>query len=301
MFFLPLLIGAAASAIGGGIGEAIKGAGRAKQEELLRQAMDEMGNIDLPTLERLAAEQLGPSALKDVTTDPRLTQAQYSDLGSLRETVDAGGLDLAAQADLNRATSRASRTAGANINRIQENLDARGAGNSAAGAVLQAQAAQDANQQAHDSAIDAAGAAWQRRMDALGKHASLAGGMRQQEYGEKSRAAEAEDSIARYNADARAAAAKYRNQVAQQAYENQYRVAKDKASMLAGKGERAAADADRTGNIATGIGNTVGTAVNAYGQQSQAEDDRKWQTEENQKNRDAGWQGFGAPYYLRRP
>lgn len=287
MFWFIPLIASAVSAIGGVVGQGIANMGRAEQERLLAASMDEMGKVDLPKLEALAAEQLGPSAMASVKTDPRLTGAQYSDLGQYRDIVNAGGLDLSAQADLNRATSRASRTAGGNINRIQEGLDARGAGNSAAGALLKAQAAQAENQQAHDSGLDAAAAAWQRRMDALGKHTQLAGGMRQQEFGEKARAAEAADAIARQNADYRTAAGRYRNQIAQQQYDNTYGKARDKASILAGVGKNAAEAGREGGNTAAALGNVAGTAINSYAQQSQAEDDRKWEADQRQKDRDA--------------
>ncbi len=279
-WFLPL-IAAGISAIGGAAGQALAGAGRKMQEELLQQAMDEFGNIDPARLKELVAERLGPSALEGVKTDPRLTQEQYAGLDGLTETINNGGLDLAAQADLNRTTSRASRVGSAAINRIDESMNARGAGGSAAAAVLKAQAAQDASQQAHDSGMDAMGMAWQRRMQALNQRTQQAGNMRTQEYGEKARAAEAADAIERQNAQFRDSAARYNNQMAQQRFQNDVAIASGKAGAARGAADNAGANADRTANIATGIGESAGGAVADYA-------DRDWQAEEREKDRRAG-------------
>lgn len=282
--FLIPLIGAAVSALGGALGQAFANAGRSEQERLLQSAMDEFGNIDPAKLEAVVTEQLGPSAVATKTnTDPRLTGYQMEGLGGLTEVIDNGGLDPMAQADLNRSMSRASRTAGANINRIQENLDSRGAGNSAAGAVLQATAAQDANQQAHDSGLDAASGAWARRMQALNSRTQQAGQMREQEFGEKARRAEAEDSISRYNADARTSGARYRNQMQQQRWDNDFRTAQAKANAATGKAQQEGVNADRTADMAAGIGAAGGNAVNQWGQAERDDERMKWEEEQNRK------------------
>lgn len=286
-FWIPL-IAAGISAIGGIAGQALANAGRKTQEELLQASMDEFGKIDPAKLEELVTQQLGPSAMATKTqTDPRLTGLQFEGLDQLSETINNGGLDPMARADLYRANAQAGRTAGANINRIQESMDSRGAGNSAAGAVLQAKAAQDASQQAHASGLDAAGMAWQRRMEALGQRTNQAGAMRQQEFGEKARRAEAEDSVARYNADARTAAGRYRNQMAQQTWENKFRTVDAKARAAGGAAEQAGRSADRTADMAAGIGNAAGQAVNQYGQDQRDTERMRWEAEQRQKDRDA--------------
>jgi hypothetical protein len=284
---LPFIIAAGASLIGGAIGEAFKAAGRSKQEQLLQAAMDEFGRIDPAKFEELVTQELGPSAVATKTaTDRRLTDEQYEGLDRYGEIVDAGGLDPMAKADLYRANTSAARTAGGNINRIQQSLDDRGMGNSGASVVLRAKAAQDANENAHAGAIDAASGAWARRMQALGAKTGLAGTMRSQEFSEKARRAEAEDSIARYNADARTSAGRYRNGMKQQAWDNQFRVAQAKASAATGQAQTAKQNADDAGNLAVGVGQTVGGAV-----VDQA--DRNWQSEEREKDRKAGYR----PYY----
>lgn len=291
IWFAPL-IAAGASLLGGVMGQAFAGAGRAKQEQLLQSAMDELGNVDPAKFEQLVAQELGPSAMAGVSTDPRLTGLQNEGLDGLSDIIDNGGLDPMARADLNRANSMASRTAGGNINRIRENLDSRGAGGSAAGAVLQAKAAQDASQQAHSSGLDAAGMAWQRRMSALGARSQQAGSMRQQEFGEKSRKAEAEDSIARYNADARTSAGRYRNEMAQRRWENDFRTADAKARAAGGLADNAGRTADRTADMGAGFGNAAGQAINQGFQASRDDDRMSWEEEQREKDRKAfggGW------------
>lgn len=294
MFFLAPLIGAAASALGGALGEAFASSGRAKQEELLRSAMDELGNIDPVVFEQLVAEQLGPSAVATKTdTDPRLTSLQNEGLDAYSEIINDGGLDPMARADLYRANSAAARTAGAGINRIQQSMDDRGMGNSGASVVLQAKAAQEGAQQAHGSSLDAAARAWERRMQALGQRTGLAGQMRSQEFGEKARRAEAEDSVARYNADSRTAAGRYRDSMKQQQFDNQFRVADAKARAATGRAEQEGRNADRTAGYAQRAGNFVGGVVDQVDQLGQADDYRKWESEEREKDRKAGYRPYG--------
>lgn len=286
-FFLAPLIAAGASLLGGALGQAFAGAGRSEQERLLRSAMDELGNIDPAVFEQLVAQELGPSAVATKTqTDPRLTGLQFEGLDELTGIINDGGLDPVARADLYRANAAAGRTAGANINRIQENLDARGAGGSAAGAVLQAKAGQDATQQAYETGLDATARAWDRRMQALNQRTNQAGTMRQQEFGEKARRAEAEDSVARYNADARTAAGRYRNQMAQQAWENRFRTADAKARAAGGMAENAGRNADRTAEMVGKAGEFAGGVINQYG-------DRSWEEEQREKDRKAGFRTGG--------
>lgn len=282
------LIALGISVLGGALGQAFAASGRASQEQLLRQSMNEIGDIDLPKFKALVAEQLSPSALEGVKTDPRLTETQYQGLGDYDAIANGGGLDLAAQADLNRSMSKASRAGNVARNSIQADMDARGAGGSAASAVLQAKSAQDTAQQAHDSGLDTAGAAWGRRMEALGKRTGLAGSMRSQEYGEKAKAAEASDSIARQNADYRQSAARYNQSMQQQAYQNALAQAQAKAGVAGQLGGQKAQAGEQAGNMVAGLGNAAAGAVNAGAQQSQAADDRAWEAEQRRLDRESG-------------
>jgi hypothetical protein len=223
-FSISLLAGGV-SVAGTVLGELFSSGRRQEAEAILRAALDEYGQIDLPKLERIVAEQLGPSALESVKTDPRLRDAQYNALAKLQTIEDSGGLTLEDRAVLNRQLGEANRSAQAQQSSILNSMRARGVGGSGAELALMQANQQGAAQRAADAGLDTAAAAQRRYIDSILQRGEMAGRVRGQEYGEASRAAEAKDLIARYNADARERGARYNNDLMQQRFGNQMQMA----------------------------------------------------------------------------
>lgn len=143
---------------------------------------------------------LGPSAFREVQTDPRLRGTQMDSLAELRKIVEAGGLDARAKASLEDAlATQRTETRGAR-EAISANARARGIGGSDLELVNQLIAQQGAATRGSRAAVDAAAAAEARRDAALAQQAQLAGNIRQQDFGEASTRAEADDYIDRWNA-----------------------------------------------------------------------------------------------------
>ncbi len=284
-------IAAGAAAVGGVVGKVLGDLSEAKAQALLNQAMDATGKIDMPTLEALAAEEIGPSAYEQIKTDYRLKDAQYGVLGRMREMYDQGGMDLEDRANLNRVTSRTGRAASAGRNAIQGNMDARGMGGSGASYLMQQKAAQDSAQDANQAGMDMQGQAMRRRFEAMKTHGAMAGDMRSQEYGEQARLASARDSVAQYNAKARRSAGEYRNQMKQQDYANRMAKQSQMNGLAGGRAQQSSQQGQNDANLWAGLGNAAGTAVNSYGAEQGRKDDRQFEADEREKDR-AKWGGY---------
>jgi hypothetical protein len=179
---------------------------------ILQAAQDEFGKVDIPTLEQLAADQLGPSALEGYTPDPKLQQAQLRALDKLQEVGD-GGMTMQDQAVLNAAMGKVARTEGAGRNAIKGDMEARGTLGSGAELAMSMANNQAASERAHQTGLDVAGRAQQRALEAIMQRGGLAGQMRGQNFSEQERIAAAKDAIAKFNAVRRPDAAKTRAQL----------------------------------------------------------------------------------------
>ncbi len=287
---LPL-IAAGVAAVGGVVGKILGDMSEAKAQALINQAMDATGKIDVPTLEALTAEEIGPSAYEQIKTDQRTKDAQYGVLGRFREMYDQGGMDLEDRANLNRITSRTNRAASASRSAIQGNMDARGMGGSGASYLMQQKAAQDAAQNANQAGMDMQGQAMRRRFEAMKQHGAMAGDLRGQEYGEQARLASARDSVTQYNAKARRSAGEYRNAMKQQNYQNVMGKQSEMNRLAGGRAAQSSQQGQNDQNLWAGLGNAAGTAVNSYAQGQQAKDDRQFEADEREKDRKA-WGGY---------
>lgn len=210
------MVPAAAMAVGGGIstlggilGYLLSMGDREQAMRLMQQSMDESGQIDVPTLERLVAETMGPSEAGNVTADPRLGAKQDQSLAALQGVVDAGGMTAADDAVLNKNLNQvARRSASANEN-ILSSMRSRNAGGAGAEFALRQANAASAADRSQQAGLDVAGTAQQRALDAMIAGGNMAGQMRGQQFDEKFRAAQARDHINQYNASARERAARY--------------------------------------------------------------------------------------------
>lgn len=214
-------VGAGVNVAGGVIGYLLSMGDRDAAEALIKQSLDATGNINLPALEKLVAQTVGPTEFAKIQSDPALKQAQMQALNKLQTVSDRGGFMAEDQAALNRITNTNARAANSRNANATEAMESRGiAGGGAEFAMRQANNA-SANDQDNQKGLDLAGMAQKRAMDAILARGNMAGDMRNQDYGEKARAAQAQDQINQYNAGAKSKVDSYNAGLSQQNYENE--------------------------------------------------------------------------------
>lgn len=200
------LIGAGVQAGAGVLGYLLSMPDRQKAEQIINSALDEYGQLDVPALEAIVAQEVGPSAMEQIRTDPRLRDAQQAVLDRL-ERAATEGLSLEDKVAQNEALRAGSRQESAGRQRIAEDFAARGQLGSGAQLAMQLQNQQGAADRASQVSMQTAANSQRRMYDAMLARGQLAGNLRNQEFGEQERIAQARDAVARYNAGARQQAA----------------------------------------------------------------------------------------------
>lgn len=262
-------IGAAVGLGAGVVGYLVAKGHRDKAEEILKQAAARYGDISAPTLERVAAEVLGPSAYAQIQHDPVYQKAKLDALNRLGGVVQGGGYDVQARAAENQALNKAARQSYAQQGAVLDSMAARGVGGSGAeiGALLaNAQANADRNAQV---GLDTAAAAQKRYLDSILAQGQLGGQYAAQDWQEKARAADAYDTIARWNADSRQRANYYNAGLAQQDFNNRVGLADRKYKMAQDQANLESGHAAQVQQLWGGLGQAAqyaGSAVDSYRQ-----------------------------------
>jgi len=143
-------------------------------------------------------EQLGPSEMQNIQTDPRLMQAQYD---ALRELETRGREGFTARDELDRLKTKqdvAKENAG-RLGAIQQNMAARGMGGSGMDLVAQLQASQAATEREALAGLERNAAQEANRANSSAQAGGLAGNIRGQGFQENSAKAQAQDAINRFN------------------------------------------------------------------------------------------------------
>lgn len=143
--------------------------------------------------------QQGPTAMGQISTDPRLEAAQLAALDSLTDIGESGGLTAIDRADLDRAQDEIRRSHRNRLGAIQQNMAMRGLSGSGMEQIAALQAAQDATEREQDASLQINALAKQRALDAIMSGAQLGGNIRGQSFGEQSKVRSAEDAINRFN------------------------------------------------------------------------------------------------------
>lgn len=143
-------------------------------------------------------QQLGPSAMESVSTDPRLQAAQMTALQGLQDRSQSGydATDRAAMAEAQMAAARQEQ---GQRGAIMQNMQSRGMGGS--GAEL---AAQLANQQGSANRMSAtagniASEGRQRALQAMMQSGQMAGQMQGADFNRQAQIAQARDQISQFN------------------------------------------------------------------------------------------------------
>lgn len=274
------LIGGVVGLGGGIIGELVASGRQEEADRIMAKAYAAYGSIDLPTLEQVAAQELGETEYRKIKEDPRLKDAQLQALSQLQQVTKDGGLGINDRAMLNRSLGEANRVAQANQQGILENAAARGRLDSGAMLAAQLQNAQGTANRAQQAGLDVAGQAQQRALQAMMNAGQLGGQIRGQEWQQQSDAARAQDAIARYNADARTNAAMNSNAVKQQDYLNRLDQGKRNMARAEWESGRISGKGEKEGQMWRDGAQTAGTVIQQVGQyanNSQANQDPRYQ------------------------
>lgn len=253
--------GAVAQVGMGLLGELLAGKSEAEQQRLMQQALDEFGNINLPALEKVLAEEQGASAFEGVRADPELISRQKEALGELERLYRSGGMTLADRAnlaDVQRETAGTERTS---INRLRDELAATGRGGGGSELAMTLQAGSRGADRLHRAGLQTAADAQKRALDAMLEGGRLAGSMRSQGFDEESRKAAARDEVARFNAAARERAGMYNAQLPQQQFANQMNRAAGRSNQLGRMAGLQGQRADSTRQLWGGAGLAANEAL----------------------------------------
>jgi hypothetical protein len=265
---ISLGIGAAISIGSSIVGWLMDNGRRDEAERILQRAQAEYGSVTGPVLEKIAFQELGPSAFDQIRSDPTFKQAQYDALEKLKQVSDSGGMTLQDQAAQNKANYAAQRAGNAGYSRIRQDMNRLGTLGSGADMALRAAQAQDSAQRYSEIGQETAGNAQRRAFEAIMARGQMGGQMRSQDFSEQSTIAQARDRIAQYNNDL-INRGKMFNQftLPQQQYQNRvsdagrrYGMAVNQANMQLGRGQN-----DR--QTWAGLGHAIGGTVAGIGNQ----------------------------------
>ena len=206
----------AAPIVGGIIGSEQAGAQQRSADAAMQSALAQFGGITIPDIEEqkllletpeLVGEyspeleqfiELGPSAMEQVSVDPRLRQAQMSALEQI-SGVAQEGLTPADIAALETARRGAAAEAQAKQGQILQEMQARGQGGAGAELIARLKSAQSGADRLSQEGLNVAQIAQQRALQALAQQGSLSGQIRGQEFGEQSDVARAKDIVNQFN------------------------------------------------------------------------------------------------------
>lgn len=189
-----------------------KSANRLRQQALDRLAgielpklQDELYNLETPEyvndliMQQEQAVDIAPTAMDDISIDPRLQAAQMSALEQIAGRADAGLSEQALNElqQSQRATQGASQ---AKQQQILQEMQQRGQGGAGAELAARLMASQQAADAAGQQGREIAARSAQEDDTAMQALAQLAGGMRNQEFGEQSDVASARDVLERFKA-----------------------------------------------------------------------------------------------------
>ena len=188
----------------------------AEAAKMRDEAVRRLEEVGIPTVEaqRIVLEspelvglqeyqQMGPSAMEDISTDPRLKQAQMDALSKMQE-MGGSGLTEAEKAQAMLMQREVAGEEQARQKSILQEMAQRGIGGSGVELAARLSSSQGAADRRAVQQAQLAAQAQQRALQAITQGGSLAGNMQSTEFGQKAQQASAADQIAQFNAAQRA-------------------------------------------------------------------------------------------------
>lgn len=221
---MPLLYigGSVAANVGGGL---LAREMSREDNEAYKRAINEaflmLQNVPLPDTEKMrlalespqvqgiiqpymrTAEEMGPTALESVSTDPRLRQAQLDALETLSK-MGQEGLTAEDRMALNQVRRQVAADDQSRQQAILERMAQRGVGGSGMELAAKLSSSQSAADRAGQESDRLLAMAQRRMLEGVTQAGDLGGRIRSQDYGEQSDAARAKDAIAQFNLQQRA-------------------------------------------------------------------------------------------------
>lgn len=247
--------------------------------KLSKEAAEQLKNLYVPTVEEqkillqnpelaglLAAEQLGPSAMENVSTDPRLKNAQMKALEQLAG-LSQTGLGVEDQAAFNDLRKQSGAMAQSEQAKILQNAAATGTLDSGNAFLAQLNAGQQQANRLQDAGQAQAAAAAAARREALNSYANMSSQMANQDWSQRSQVANARDSINQFNAQNRQGVNQYN--LGQQQNINNQKSANANQQEMYNKGLIQQRFQNQLGK-ATGTASQLNNLASNYAQQGQA-------------------------------
>lgn len=245
-------LGSLGGGLGGLFGYWMGGDDRDQAQQYLKDELGAYQGLD----PRVSAQQMGPSAYDSIAPD----QTRSDELEALRhyrDILSSGGNDAQYRAQMLDAQTQANQNAQALQQQISTSAAQRGIGGSGLALAQKMRAASAAANGMYGAGVGAAGGAGARQLAALQGYGQQAGATRRQDYGEASQRAGATDAISQFNA-------MMRQQAAQQTYNNQLARANGMGGAYESLSGNRSAAANKTQQVAAGVGQGVGAGVGAY-------------------------------------
>ena len=161
------------------------------------QELVQQGSLSPEQAQAILAD---PSAMNNISLDPNLKNAQMDALASLQDISSSGGMTAMDKANLGRIETEENTAARGQREAILQNAQARGMGGSGLELMSQMKNQQDSATRKSQRDLDVAGMAQQRALDALMQGGNLAGQIQGQDFSQQAQTAQANDAIARFNA-----------------------------------------------------------------------------------------------------
>ena len=248
----------------GMVGQALSANDRAASRRAIQRAMRSFTDIELPELQQMIAEELGPSAMEGVEADPGLERAQYEAQGELGRISDSGGITLEDRANYEEAQRAAAQGAQRQRQSILNLMRREGSPTQGASVAAQLGAVGDQQEAAALAGQRMASDGQRRATQAVLERGRLAGAQRGQQFDERSRRAAATDAVQRYNAAARQTAQGYNLSIPQQQFGNQMARAGGIANTATGAANHYDRSADRTASMYANLGPGIGQTIEGF-------------------------------------
>jgi hypothetical protein len=250
-----------------GAGEILSGMDSQQAMDLLNQAADAQGNIDLPRLKQLVLQSLPPTELAKIQEDPAYRAQQAQADAELNDVISGGGLTLSDKAALDAIRTKAQLDSSARNNAVTQQMAARGDLDSGAQLASQLSQNQSADQAEASFGENIAGQSQMRALQAIQQRGQNATSNLSRKFQQDATIAAAKDAIAKGNTDIANAANTYNTTVLpQRNFENQRQVNSDKAQAAELKaGAISAAAKDVAGSSPLGKADIGPSLLSAYG------------------------------------
>lgn len=163
----------------------------------------------------LTTEDLGPSQMAGIQSDPKYKQAELAALRGLEDQAQ-NGFTARDRADMSRVQSQISQGHRGRMGAIQQNMQARGIGGGGMELAASLQSAQDANEIAAMRGLEQEATMQERKSAATRDLGSMSSSLQQRDFGQAAQQAQSADQIARFNKQNRNDATRYNVGNAQQ-------------------------------------------------------------------------------------